>query len=460
MQMDKEMRELSRQRDAAQSRLEELLSSGGRTSSSPSQDSGSRPQTSESRRSLSWLDDSSLTSDASDYQRLEVDLAPSESLKFLQENEGLDLISHHRELLENFDDNLLPDESASQVVSLISPECTRPSDDQSPPWEDMTNLGKSNSEIEDNCKEVQCIEVQVPSADIITEIPDPVKISPREEEKEDKEGSFNEEQTGKEKESKEENEKGSFDVAGNDTIVSSEKKEEVKSHDNEAEYDALVKRIKELQTTINHLVSRNLTEEQAPSGSTETDGLSPRRLNFNRSRSCKAIITSTIPSSPIFEKVVLHHRDQSFGGLDKVMTPERPKGLPRAMDISGDGNRKLSRLAYSISMKNPIISEKKEDAKFSEVNETSEVSSSDSGRDGDAKLEADKTVVHEMVSTHFDLLLLKEYKLRNHAEYIQIKQTKHGVLLRQGVGSGQRKAFFLQLNFAEVIAGDDGFERH
>ena len=425
MQMGKEMRELSRQRDAAQSRLEELLSSGERTPSSHSRDSGSRPRTSESRRSLSWLDDSSLTSDASDYQRLEVDLATSESLKFLQENEGLDLISHHHELLENFDDNLLPEESTTQRVSLTTQEYFCPSDDQSPQWEDMTTLGKANSEIEDNCKEVQCIEVQVHSTNMITEIPEPIKISPQEEDK-DKEGSFTEEQT----ENKEEKEKGSFDMAKNETKVPSERKEEVKSHDNEAEYDALAKRIKELQMTIDHLVSRNAMVEQASSGSTESDGSRPRRLNISRSRSCKAIITNTTPSSPMFEKAVLHHRDQSFGGFDKVMTPERPKGLPRATDVSSDGNRKLSRLAYSISTKDPVISETKEDAKCSEVSETSEVSSSNAGTERDAKLEADKPVEHKMVSTHFDLSLLKEFKLGNHEEYIQIKQTKPGVLLR------------------------------
>ena len=347
--MDKEIKELSRQRDLAQSRVEELLQSAGKNQlAQPLQNNKSNHQRSKSREKISWLDDSSVTSDATDYQRLDMDLTTSESIRYL------DLTTDPSDLLENVDDSFLLNGSSPKLMSPPSPNSLHPS----PGWEEMTTSGRTDEDSDDNCNEVLCI--------------DPVKRSPP--------------RNGKGREI--------FGAVENEYTKSTGQKETKESYHSQAEYNALVKRIKELQNTINCLVNRNLLEHPSPRSTEPTDGLDSRASGLSRSRSCKAAIT-TDPKSTCFEKVVVHQRDHSFGGFEKGMISGKAKGFPGSDNTYG----KISRLGLiPTSIRACIMNEMDQEDKISSVTDSSSIYSSVAGINEDSKPITSKQMGFEMVS--------------------------------------------------------------
>ncbi|KAL9229188.1 hypothetical protein vseg_004681 [Gypsophila vaccaria] len=523
--MEKEMKELSRQRDLAQSRVEELLRSTARNQLSRPQEDGSSHKTTGSREKISWLDDSSVTSDLSDYQRLDVDLATSESFQYLDEHSEFDFSTHRSDVLDHYEHNATPD---------FVP------DDHSSQWEVMTTTTtRTDEDMEDNCKEVRCIEVEEASINRKTNLTGPLVafsrdiiekerekekevekdcvtenefvvsveenkekegkttkdeekhgvtekvclvsaekkeeiVSPRSEkdalvtekvhavppqEKEEIESIYPEDDTmapenklssdkkngmlsdcspadnaalttakdysiSSEKDRESENDLNHSDVecevlvsekentrlaeeveerllddsnaehdetsAERESGILSENNEKLETDHSEAEYDALVKRIKVLQKTIDCLVNLNSQEHYCPSPM-ESDRLSNRGLNFGRSRSCKAVI-STVSDTPVFEKTVQHHRDQSFAGFDQVRNSERPKGLPKNDGIIAN----ISRLGFSTSIREAIRNEMEKDVKNSEGSDNFSIYSSVAGTNEDAKHDIDKQSEDEM----------------------------------------------------------------
>ncbi|XP_074273374.1 kinesin-like protein KIN-7J [Silene latifolia] len=441
--MEKEMKELSRQRDLAQSRIEELLRTAGSHQFSRPQDDVSSRQTSESREKISWVDDSSVTSDISDYQRLDVDLATSESFQYLDEHTDFDFSTQTSNVFDNYVHNATPD---------FAPAV----------WEEMTAVTtRVDEDMEDNCKEVHCIEVEA-SIDGKTNLSDPltgfsqeVIEKEREREKEEEKKSIIEKEcivsveemkgresdksevdvlvtdevdviplelkeemksmivkehtTSSEKDQEFENETNPSDVkcgtqvsengytnssekeerlsdnskAEKECTLSSEKKEEIKVENHcDSDYEELVKRIKELQKTIDSLANRNPLEHYSPS--MESDRLTNRPSNLSKSRSCKAVL-STIRATSTFDTVVQHHQNQSFGGFDQVAVSERPKKLPKGFDTNDGCDADTSISGFPTTIRDAIRIEMDQDVRNSDVSDSSSIYTSVAGTNGDAK---------------------------------------------------------------------------
>ncbi|KAH9609838.1 hypothetical protein KSS87_021720 [Heliosperma pusillum] len=439
--MEKEMKELSRQRDLAQSRIEELLRTTGSHQFSRPQDDLSSRQTSESREKISWLDDSSVTSDISDYQRLDVDLATSESFQYLDEHTDFDYTTQASNVFDNYNHNATLD---------FAP----------PDWEKMTAVTTRIDEVmEDNCKEVHCIEVEA-NLDNKTNLSDPLtgfsqkvieKEREKEKEKEKKSAIEKESIVSVEEIEGRESNKSQFEVlmtnevdviplelkeemesmivkehtmssakdqefenetsdvkceaqlsekgytnssekeeklsdnskAEKECTLSSEKKDEIKVENHcDSDYEQLVQRIKELQKTIDSLANRNPLEHYSPS--MESERLTNRRSNLSRSMSCKAVL-STIRATPTFDTVVQHHQNQSFGGFDQVTVTERPKKLAKGLDADDRCDADTSILGFPSSIRDAIRIEMDQDVRNSDVSDSSSIYSTVAGTNGDAK---------------------------------------------------------------------------
>ncbi|XP_021758377.1 kinesin-like protein KIN-7J [Chenopodium quinoa] len=422
--MDKEIKELSRQRDLAQTKVEELLQSSKKEVSKPQDDEYDHHRI-DSRDKLSWFDDTSEISDGSDYRRLDADLATSESFQYLDQQDNFDLSTQRSDLLENI--YLLPNESSLQPLDDTTLDFTPV--DLSLSWGEMGSTGNIRRRIdeddEDNCKEVRCIEVEERSISKNSESSVPVMISPREKEIQEegivkdvheREHTISDDEIESEEEKENENEKERFNVKEKKYAISAgknednetphsaaeydapvtEKNEEKESHHCDSEHDQLVKRIKELQRTIDMLVNHNPLGNFSPC-SIDSERLSNKGSSFSRSRSCKAILTSNPASSIIFDKVVLHSRDLSFAGFGEEISSERPKGLPRGSDHIPTGNGKPSRFGLPIpSIRNAIMNEMERDAKNSDVSDASSFYSSAVETNGNAEHESGKQMGYEM----------------------------------------------------------------
>ncbi|CAO2834615.1 unnamed protein product [Amaranthus hypochondriacus] len=525
--MDKEIKELSRQRDLAQSKVEELLQSTRKEQVfEPRVDEFSHRK-SESRDKISWLDDPSETSDTSDYQRLDADLATSdyqrldadlatsdyqrldadlatsEAFKYHDDQGTFDLTSQRSDLLEDIDQNLFHNDSLSQGIGGTTPDFTI--DDASLGSEKMANTAnnirrKIDEKSEETCKQVRCVEVEEKSINK-SDAPNANKFFSREKEiqrenekKKESESekdkpkrervvsieeinSIDEKQTEKERESESEKTKPkkehdvSTEEIGNieekhiekdkesesekdkpkkehvvsteeidiieekqtekekdiesekdkpkkehvistqetDSIeekqteqeskrINGEKKEERKIHECDVtDHDSLVQRIKELQRTIDMLVNRNPSGFHSPC-STDSEMSSNRASSFSRSRSCKAILTSTPTSDITYDRAVLHSRDLSFNGFDREISSERPKGLPRVLDHHGSFNTgKQSKLGVPMtSIRTAILHEMIKDVKNSDASYGSSFYNSILGSNRDIKYEPHKQTGDEM----------------------------------------------------------------
>ncbi|KNA07298.1 hypothetical protein SOVF_173190 [Spinacia oleracea] len=407
--MHNEIKELSRQRDLAQTKVEELLQSTKKKQVSETWDDGSEHQRSESRDKLSWFDDSSEISDGSDYRRLDADLATSDSFHYIDQHGNFEVSTTQQSHLLDF----IPNESLQQPLGDTTTDFTP--DGLSLRWEKMGNNISLGFD-EDNCKEVPCIEVQdrIISSNK-TESSDPVKISPdnngiqevetdkeypisadkveSEEKQEENKRSTVEE--NKYAESKEEKETDHCDGEYNAAVTGNEK-DMVETQHCDSEHDPLVQRIKELQRTIDMLVNRNPLENFSPC-SIDSEHSSNIGSSFSRSRSCKAILTSNSTSFIPFEKVVLHSRDLSFGGFEEDMSSDRPKGFFRGSDHVATTSGKPSRFGLPMpSIRNAIMNEMEQDVKNSDFSDTSTIYSSIVETNGDAEHEYGKHVGYEM----------------------------------------------------------------
>ncbi|GMI91305.1 hypothetical protein like AT4G24170 [Hibiscus trionum] len=163
-------------------------------------------------------------------------------------------------------------------------------------------------EFEDSCKEVRCVEI------------------------EDERNTMNEQEgklTMKEVLPKEtradegddfstdpEKKQGKLDtiITTDNNVVSSPKKEDLQSTPvyNDQTYKGLKQKIQELQRTVNFLVNTQHLDQSPGFSDTST----PIRRSLNRSKSCRAVVT-TASSSPYFEKAAHSESTHTSSGVEK-----------------------------------------------------------------------------------------------------------------------------------------------
>ncbi|PSR99620.1 Kinesin-like protein isoform 2 [Actinidia chinensis var. chinensis] len=236
--MDKEIKELTKQRDHAQSRLQDLLQSAGEDPVSGSlaqHDHLLEPYT-----QTTFLDEYSASESSEVVDPPSSDI--TSNMSHLSDIcNGLN--KHNFEFSDHSEDQFLSDDVSPRVVidKLFGP-------DPSQGWEMIVQ--KHDEEFEDHCKEVRCIEVEELNMD-----------------RNSKSDALSSPQKG-----------------NTDSI-------QVKS---EPTYEALKQKIQDMQKTIDHLVSSYLTE-QSPSSS-EVD------MKLSRSRSYGAMLMPIRSSPFWFEK--------------------------------------------------------------------------------------------------------------------------------------------------------------
>lgn len=284
--MESEIRELTQQRDIAQSRVDNLLQSIG--------------------------EDQALRLD--DYQEVEsIDMSNS-----LNSDVGLGTPNNPKNVVStpkfvglsvNSEDNFLLDNSTPQFVGL----------DPCQGWDEIPQKAKEESE--GTCNEVQCVEMEESSINRKTEsdvlLPGP----------EEKEGKVSTAEPIDEAAvlSPEESSTGKLSMTGatGEVAVSSspQKKDKESSIDKDETYDALKQKIQELQKTISYLVSL-YPMEQSPASSEDVSTC--RSSKLSKSASCKAALVS-IPASPALEKAE-HYENIPITWSNKNVSG-RPEGF-------------------------------------------------------------------------------------------------------------------------------------
>lgn len=227
--MDKEIKELRKQRDLAESRIETMLGSAGENRDSRLDEHFGSESTSEIRM---------------------------DGLCMFNSN------SHRRQPSQNSEDSFL--------LGCSTPKFVGP--DPSQGWEEIAQ--ETDEKHEDICKEVRCIES------------DELRTDPK------READVREER------------------GGNSALSAVRNESAVPSADNEEKelsliapdysYEALKQKIQDMQRTINCLV--NLYPPENSPCSSETCMSSLRSVKLTRSRSCKAVLTSS-PSSVCLKEV-------------------------------------------------------------------------------------------------------------------------------------------------------------
>ncbi|KAK1555289.1 hypothetical protein Q3G72_024502 [Acer saccharum] len=240
-QMVKEIRELTQQRDLAQSRVEKLL------------------QSSEEDQ-VSSLDEYSVVGSSDVPSPLHSDLGHGtcNTVKNFDRHGVSNRSPQNFQLSEYPEDNFPMDESTPKFVGL----------DPSQGWEQRA---KNNDE--ESCKEVQCIEME--NSSMNKKIEADVSL-PKPEEKDGVSSPFSSGVSSPRKEDKESN-----------TIIDSPK------------YDGMKRKIQELQKTIDYLV--NLYPLERSPYLNEEDVSTTKSIRMNRSTSCRAVLMSAPTSvwSPI-----------------------------------------------------------------------------------------------------------------------------------------------------------------
>ncbi|KAL8166092.1 hypothetical protein V2J09_007591 [Rumex salicifolius] len=287
--MAEEIKELSYQRDIAQAQIEELLQSSGQQQILETKDPLCRPV--HHRRKISWAEDSSVESDMSDYQRLDADLTTIGSFNYNGECNEINICNQDSNLLDNSKGQFLTDE--------YSPHFTNRSQEL---------LVTEQRDAEDNCKEVQCISVEEVTTNRKSETREMANLP-------------NEEDNTK----------------------------EIEPNHSSSEYDILVNRIKELQSTIDNLVNRQQSDYSPYS--TESEMSSVRGFNLLRSRSCRAIIASSSPGYGSFG----HRPDMLFDGFER-QSVGRPKNLPRPHTLNCSNSVKSPK-TNTTSIRNALLRE-------------------------------------------------------------------------------------------------------
>lgn len=236
LQMDKEIRELTRQRDLAQSRVEKLLQSSREDQ-------------------VSSLDEYSVVGSSEVPSPLHSDIGHGtlNTVKNFDRHGVANRSPQNFQLSEYPEENFLLDESTPKFVGL----------DPSQGWEQRA---KNNDE--ESCKEVQCIEMENSSMNKKIEAD---VFLPKPEEKDGVSSPLSSGLSSPRKEDKESN-----------TIIDSPK------------YDGMKRKIQELQKTIDYLV--NLYPLERSPYLNEEDVSTTKSIRMNRSTSCRAVLMS-VPTS-------------------------------------------------------------------------------------------------------------------------------------------------------------------
>ncbi|KAL7244890.1 hypothetical protein ACSBR2_000268 [Camellia fascicularis] len=264
--MDEEIKELKKQRDHAESHVQDLLQSVGQYQVSRSLAECEL----EPYMQNAWVDEYS----ASELSKVVDPLSSvitSNSSHLSDRCNSLNSNKHNFLLPDHSEDQFLSDGISPRVVidNLFGP-------DPSHGWE-MT-VQKHDEDSEDHCKEVQCIEVEESS--IYKNIKYDVTLLP---------------------------EKGNRDLSHIHTDPS---------------YEVLKQKIEDMQKTIDYFANPCLIE-QSPTSSEADMSDSSRSMKLSRSRSCRAILMP-IASSPWFEKAE-HKENTPPNGSEKDF-PGRPEG--------------------------------------------------------------------------------------------------------------------------------------
>ncbi|KAL3514727.1 hypothetical protein ACH5RR_027444 [Cinchona calisaya] len=156
--MDKEIRELTQQRDQSHSRLQNLIQSAGEYQGSRSWDALS--SVSEPQEKGAWFEEYSPSeaSEIIDPLRLDVSSVPH----FSDKSEGLNFNKHEEQFPETSEEQFLSDDTSPRmfIEKYFGPDPTQG-------WEKIAErLDLSN---EDNCKDVQCIETDTNMSEINSE---------------------------------------------------------------------------------------------------------------------------------------------------------------------------------------------------------------------------------------------------------------------------------------------------
>ncbi|KAK6115276.1 hypothetical protein DH2020_007545 [Rehmannia glutinosa] len=159
--MDKEIRELTHQRDLAQSRVEDMLRSGGEYQASKSWVEMNNHE------KASWASEYSASEASEIIDPLRSDVA-SRTSHFSERYEGAISSRIEDQFPENNEEQFLSDDTSPRLYidKYFGP-------DPCQGWEKIAQ--ENNKNFEDNCKEVQCIEIDFTKQNVISSAPSPQK---------------------------------------------------------------------------------------------------------------------------------------------------------------------------------------------------------------------------------------------------------------------------------------------
>ncbi|KAK6115257.1 hypothetical protein DH2020_007526 [Rehmannia glutinosa] len=159
--MDKEIRELTHQRDLAQSRVEDMLRSGGEYQASKSWVEMNNHE------KASWASEYSASEASEIIDPLRSDVA-SRTSHFSERYEGVISSRIEDQFPENNEEQFLSDDTSPRLYidKYFGP-------DPCQGWEKIAQ--ENNKNFEDNCKEVQCIEIDFTKQNVISSAPSPQK---------------------------------------------------------------------------------------------------------------------------------------------------------------------------------------------------------------------------------------------------------------------------------------------
>ncbi|KAK9286889.1 hypothetical protein L1049_015296 [Liquidambar formosana] len=265
--MEKEIRELARQRDLAQSQVEELLR--GAENDRASRQWAGPAHHSKWQQGDMWEDEFSV----SESSGVNVGFRKFTKAQYSNRDSGTNPEEPHDQLPQNSEDHYLSDGTSSPLS--VGSKFVRPD-----PGQGGVEIALGTGEDSDDlCKEVRCIEMDESSND--------------------KNMEFNALSTGENEGNSDLTVSGNADVTYQEMMATPPTGDSVVSHiQNGFMYGVLEQKIQDVQKTIDSLVS--LPEGQSPGPPTE-DMSSSRSLKLARSWSCRPnLITGS--SSPCSEK--------------------------------------------------------------------------------------------------------------------------------------------------------------
>ncbi|KAF8405327.1 hypothetical protein HHK36_010231 [Tetracentron sinense] len=329
--MEKEIKELIRQRDLAQSQFEDLLRVGDDRASKPWAGFDHHPKLQERN---AWEGEHSMleSSGVADTHCLDVGVRTFRTSQYSCSHSESNSDDHYLQLPENYEDNSLSDGTSSRL-SIRIPKFVGPDTCQG--WEKITQ--GTGKKFEDICKEVRCVEIEESSMNgkVKSDALIPVESE----------------------------EMLALKVAGNEdatdqNFVPSLLKGDKELNHTHADfpYGAWEQKIQDVQTTINCLINP-YPDESSPCPPT-ADISSSRSLKLMRSRSCReTLMTSSL--SPWFENGEQNARTPP-NGFEKDFLG-RPEGFQRKLSVLNYGVNigRLSRKDSQASIGSDSIDELK-----------------------------------------------------------------------------------------------------